>query len=85
MVNWLEILEGKGVCVIMGWVFAWVKSSMGKAWLFMGFFGVLHGGGVRLSLVVLGVFMGGRARLGVWWGDGIGLGFCWLSADTLEF
>ena len=54
--------------MIMGWVFAWVASSEGKAWLFVGFLRVLKGGG---------------AMLGVWRGDGIGLGFCWGSVESL--
>ena len=69
--------------MIMGWVLAWVTSSKGKAWLFVGFLGVLKGGGVELYLVMLGVVMGGGAMLGVWRGDGIGLGFCWGSVESL--
>ena len=69
----------------MGWVFAWVASSEGKAWLFVGFLRVLKGGGVELYLVVLGVVMGGGAMLRVWRGDGIGLGFCWGSVESLQF
>ena len=65
-----------GLNVIIGWFFAWVKSSEEKAWLFAGFFEVLKGGGVELYLVVLGVVMGGGIMLGVRSGDGIGLGFC---------
>ena len=65
-----------GLRVIMGWFFAWVKSSEEKAWLFVGFLRVLKCGGVEIYLVVLGVVMGGGVILGVWSGDGIGLGFC---------
>ena len=65
-----------GLRVIMGWFFAWVKSSEEKAWLFAGFLEVLKCGVVELYLVVLGVVMGGGIMLGVWSGDGIGLGFC---------
>ena len=42
----------------------------------MGFLEVLKCGEVELYLVVLGVVMGGGVILGVWSGDGIGLGFC---------
>ena len=69
--------------MIMGWVFAWVASSEGKAWLFVGFLRVLKGGGVELYLVVLGVVMGGGAMLRVWRGDGIRLVFCWSLAELL--
>ena len=62
--------------MIMGWFFAWVKSREEKDWLFVRFLEVLKCGGVELYLVVLGVVMGGGVILGVWNGDGIGLGYC---------
>ena len=74
-VQWSGVVSW-GLRVIMWWFFAWVKSSEEKAWLFVGFLGVLKCGGVELYLVVLGVVMGGGIMLGVWSGDGIGLGFC---------
>ena len=51
--------------MIIRWFFAWVKSSEEKAWLFVGFLGVLKCVGIELYLVVLGVVMGGGIMLGV--------------------
>ena len=53
--------------------------------MFLGVFGVLHGGGVGLALIVLGVFMGGGVGMGVCRGGGIGLRLCWVSDGTLDF
>ena len=44
----------------------------------LGVFGVLHGGGVGLTLKRLGVFMGGGVRLGVCRDGVIGLRLCWF-------
>ena len=51
----------------------------------LGVFGVLHGGGVGLTLIRLGVFMGGGVGLGVCRDGVIGFRLCWVLAGTFDF
>ena len=51
----------------------------------LGVFGVLHGGGVGLTLIRLGVFMGGGVGLGVCRDGVIGLRLCWFWLGHLIF